>query len=64
MNDILLLQLEHMTPVKWISLITNDDRLFQSVTILINIGIKQLFTEEGAVILQLQCPFGKKKRQP
>ena len=59
MNDILLLQLEHMTPVKWISLITNDDRLFQSVTILINIGIKQLFTEDGAVILQLQCHFGK-----
>ena len=59
MNDILLQQLEHMTPVKWISLITNDDRLFQSVTILINIGIKQLFTEEGAVILQLQCHFGK-----
>ena len=34
-------------------------RLFQSVTILINIGIKQLFTELEVVILRLQCHFGK-----
>ena len=36
-----------------------ERRLFQSVTILINIGIKQLFTEVEAVILELQCHFGK-----
>ena len=59
MNDILLLQLENMTPdTNKMDLSDYERRLFQSVTILINIGIKQLFTEEGAVILQLQCHFG------
>ena len=36
-----------------------ERRLFQSVTMLINIGIKQLFTEAGAVILRFQCHFGE-----
>jgi len=36
-----------------------ERRLFQSVTILINVGIKQLFTEVEAVILRFQCHFGE-----
>ena len=60
MNDILLLQLENMTPdTNKMDLSDYERRLFQSVTMLINIGIKQLFTEVGAVILELQCHFGK-----
>ena len=60
MNDILLLQLENMTPdTNKMDLSDYERRLFQSVTILINIGIKQLFTEVEAVILELQCHFGK-----
>ena len=60
MNDILLLQLENMTPdTNKMDLSDYERRLFQSVTILINIGIKQLFTEVRAVILELQCHFGK-----
>ena len=60
MNDILLLQLENMTPdTNKMDFSDYERRLFQSVTILINIGIKQLFTEVGAVILELQGHFGK-----
>ena len=60
MNDILLLQLENMTPdTNKMDLSDYEQRLLQSVTILINIGIKQLFTEVGAVILELQCHFSK-----
>ena len=36
-----------------------EQRLFQSVTILINIGIKQLFTGVEIVILRFQCHIGK-----
>ena len=58
MNDILLLQLENMTPIKWISA-DFERRLFQSMTVLINIGIKQLFTEVEVVILRFHYHFGK-----
>ena len=48
-------QLENMTPdTNKMDLSDYERRLFQSVTILIHIGIKQLFTEVGAVILELQ----------
>ena len=39
MNDIVLLQLENMTPTKWIALITNYDFSNRWQYILINIGI-------------------------